>query len=67
MRGRDLKSLPEAVNLLLSETRSRLERIKPGILIEFRQELHRAGDPEIRQSVPGRRLPGGFSVEPGSA
>lgn len=35
--GRDLRSLPEAVNLLLSETRSRLERIKPGILIEFRQ------------------------------
>lgn len=53
--GRDFKSLPEAVNRLLSETRSRLERIRPGILIEFRQSyigpavrkygnLFRAGD-----------------------
>ncbi len=35
--GRDIKSLPEAVDRLLSETMERLERIKPGILIEFRQ------------------------------
>lgn len=53
--GRDFKSLPEAVNRLLSESRSRLERIRPGILIEFRQSyigpavrkygnLFRAGD-----------------------
>ncbi len=35
--GRDIKSLPEALDRLLSETMARLERIKPGILIEFRQ------------------------------
>ncbi len=35
--GRDIKSLPEAVDRLLSGTMERLERIKPGILIEFRQ------------------------------
>ena len=35
--GRDIKSLPEAVDRLLSETMAHLNRIKPGILIEFRQ------------------------------
>ena len=35
--GRDIKSLPEAVDRLLSEVMMRLNRIKPGILIEFRQ------------------------------
>lgn len=35
--GRDLKSLPKAVDRLLSEAMERLNRIKPGILIEFRQ------------------------------
>ena len=35
--GRDIKSLPEAVDCLLSEAMARLNRIKPGILIEFRQ------------------------------
>ncbi len=35
--GRDLKSLPDAVDLLLSETMRRLRALKPEILIEFRQ------------------------------
>ena len=35
--GRDIHSLPEAVDRLLSDTMTRLKRIKPGILIEFRQ------------------------------
>ncbi len=35
--GRDLHSLPEAVDLLLSDIRKRLTAIKPEIMIEFRQ------------------------------
>ncbi len=35
--GRDFKSLPEAVDHLLAETMTRLNELKPGILIEFRQ------------------------------
>ena len=35
--GRDIKSLPEAIDKLLSETMARLNKLKPGILIEFRQ------------------------------
>lgn len=35
--GRDLHSLPEAVDLLLSDIRDRLTAIKPEIMIEFRQ------------------------------
>ena len=35
--GRDLKSVPAAVNRLLSDAMARLNRLKPGILIEFRQ------------------------------
>ena len=35
--GRDIKSLPEAVDLLLSEVMRRLRALKPDILIEFRQ------------------------------
>ncbi len=35
--GRDIKSLPMAVDRLLSETMSRLRAIKPEIMIEFRQ------------------------------
>ncbi len=35
--GRDIKSLPEAADRLLSEAMAHLNRIKPGILVEFRQ------------------------------
>ena len=35
--GRDFKSLPEAVDVLLSETMRRLRAIKPEVMIEFRQ------------------------------
>ena len=35
--GRDIKCLPEAVDLLLSDTMRRLRAIKPDVLIEFRQ------------------------------
>lgn len=35
--GRDIKSLPEAVNVLMREIYSRLKKIKPEVLIEFRQ------------------------------
>jgi len=35
--GRDIKSLAEAVDVLLSETMRRLKAIKPNLLIEFRQ------------------------------
>ncbi len=54
-KGRDIASVPEAVDRLLSETMERLSRLKPDILIEFRQayigplmrkygNLFRAGD-----------------------
>lgn len=35
--GRDIKSIPLAVDALLTETMRRLKALKPGILIEFRQ------------------------------
>ena len=35
--GRDVKSVPEAVLSLMREVRRRLEAVRPGILIEFRQ------------------------------
>lgn len=35
--GRDIRSLPEACDVLLSETMRRLRALKPDILIEFRQ------------------------------
>ena len=35
--GRDIKSVPLAVLRLMQEVRARLEKIRPGILIEFRQ------------------------------
>ncbi len=35
--GRDIKTVPEAVDVLLSEVMERLRKIKPEILIEFRQ------------------------------
>ena len=35
--GRDIKSLPKAVDLLLTEVIKRLKAIKPDVLIEFRQ------------------------------
>ena len=35
--GRDIRSLPEAVDKLLSDVMARLKKIKPDILIEFRQ------------------------------
>ncbi len=44
--GRDIKSLPESVDTLLTQIRKRLERINPEILIEFRQ---RYIGPAIRQ------------------
>lgn len=44
--GRDIKALPEAVNVLMSEIYNRLSAIKPDILIEFRQSYM---GPAIRQ------------------
>lgn len=44
--GRDIKALPEAVNVLMSEIYKRLSAIKPDILIEFRQSYM---GPAIRQ------------------
>lgn len=35
--GRDIKSVPEAINVLMTEVHSRLKAIKPDVLIEFRQ------------------------------
>ncbi|MFA6815897.1 MAG: glycoside hydrolase family 36 protein [Lentisphaeria bacterium] len=35
--GRDIKSLPEAVDQLLSDVMTQLKKIKPDIMIEFRQ------------------------------
>ena len=35
--GRDYKSLPEAVDVLMREVNRRLRKIKPDVLIEFRQ------------------------------
>lgn len=45
-RGRDIKSVPHAVDVLMKEIRRRLQAIKPDILIEFRQEYI---GPAIRQ------------------
>ncbi len=44
--GRDIRSLPESVNVLMKEVTRRLQAIKPDILIEFRQ---RYVGPAIRQ------------------
>ncbi len=44
--GRDIKSVSEAVNVLMKEVTRRLQAIKPEILIEFRQ---RYVGPAIRQ------------------
>lgn len=44
--GRDIKSLPEAVNALMSEIYYQLHEINPDVLIEFRQEYV---GPAIRQ------------------
>lgn len=44
--GRDIKTVPDAVNVLMKEIASRLSAIKPGILIEFRQSYI---GPAIRQ------------------
>ncbi len=44
--GRDIKSVSEAVNVLMTEVTKRLQAIKPDILIEFRQ---RYVGPAIRQ------------------
>ncbi len=35
--GRDIKAVPEAVDRLMVDIRDRLEAIRPGVLIEFRQ------------------------------
>lgn len=35
--GRDIRSVPEAVLALMTEVRRRLEAVRPGILVEFRQ------------------------------
>lgn len=45
-RGRDIKSMPEAVDRLMKDITTRLRKIKPDVLIEFRQ--HYTG-PAIRQ------------------
>lgn len=44
--GRDIKSLPEAVDVLMKSVLARLQAIKPDILIEFRQNYI---GPAIRQ------------------
>lgn len=44
--GRDIKSIPKAVNVLMTGIYNRLKAIKPDVLIEFRQ--HYVG-PAIRQ------------------
>ena len=44
--GRDIKSVSEAVNVLMIEVKNRLQAIKPDILIEFRQNYI---GPAIRQ------------------
>ena len=44
--GRDIKSVPEAVDRLMKDVLSRLQAIKPDILIEFRQNYI---GPAIRQ------------------
>ncbi len=44
--GRDYKSVPEATDALMKEITARLQRIKPDILIEFRQAYM---GPAIRQ------------------
>ncbi len=44
--GRDIKSVPEAVNVLMKSVVERLQAIKPNVLIEFRQ---RYIGPAIRQ------------------
>ena len=44
--GRDIKSLPESVDTLMTQIRKRLEKIRPDILIEFRQKYI---GPAIRQ------------------
>lgn len=45
-RGRDCKSLPEAIDRLMKDVKDRLSAIKPDVLIEFRQ--HYIG-PAMRQ------------------
>ena len=45
-KGRDIKSVPHAVDVLMKEVRRRLQAIKPDILIEFRQNYM---GPAIRQ------------------
>ncbi|MBQ1224899.1 MAG: alpha-galactosidase [Alistipes sp.] len=44
--GRDIKSVSEAVNVLMIDVAERLQAIKPGVLIEFRQNYI---GPAIRQ------------------
>lgn len=44
--GRDIRSLPEAINALMKEVVRRLQAIKPDVLIEFRQSYI---GPAIRQ------------------
>lgn len=44
--GRDIKALPEAVNVLMKDIYSRLHSINPNVLIEFRQSYM---GPAIRQ------------------
>ena len=56
--GRDIKSVPEAVDVLMIDIAKRLQAIKPGILIEFRQNYI---GPAIRQygnSLRARDCPG---------
>lgn len=76
--GRDIKSLPEAINVLMTEVYNRLKAIKPDVLIEFRQayigpairqygNMLRAGDcpgdmQSNRQRIANLRLTSGNSA-----
>jgi alpha-galactosidase len=53
--GRDYESVPEAADRLMSDIIARLRKIKPDVMIEFRQGVHRPGDAEVRQHLPRRR------------
>lgn len=44
--GRDVKSVPEAVRMLLDDVTRRLRAVKPDVLIEFRQNYY---GPQIRR------------------
>jgi alpha-galactosidase len=55
--GRDYEGVPEAVDRLLEDAISRLRRIEPDVMVEFRQSYVGALDAQVRQYVPGDGLP----------